>query len=298
MPEKTIDPREIPTQSFHGYLLGAVAPRPIAFVSTIDSQGNVNLSPYSFFNTFGSNPPILIFSPSRRVRDNTIKHTLENIYEVKQVVINMVNYAMVQQTSLASCEYDKGVNEFVKAGFTEVASTLVKPPRVGESPVAFECKVNQVIETGTSRGAGNLVVCEVLLMHIKEEILNEKGQIDPRQIDLVARMGGDWYCRANGESLFVVPKPNQKKGMGIDQIPYAIRNSTVLTGNDLGMLGNIEAFPDKQAIADYSGQPLIQSILSAYQTEEDLQLRLHRTAQSYLREGKLMDAWLTLLQKV
>jgi flavin reductase (DIM6/NTAB) family NADH-FMN oxidoreductase RutF len=298
MPVKTIDPREIPTQLFHGYLLGAVAPRPIAFASTIDSQGNVNLSPYSFFNTFGSNPPILIFSPSRRVRDNTIKHTLENIYEVKEVVINMVNYAMVQQTSLASCEYDKGVNEFVKAGFTEVASTLVKPPRVGESPVAFECKVNQVIETGTSGGAGNLVVCEILLMHIQEEMLNEKGQIDPRKIDLVARMGGDWYCRANGESLFVVPKPNQKKGMGIDQIPYSIRNSTVLTGNDLGMLGNIEAFPDKQAIADFSGQPVIQTILAASQTEEDLQLRLHRTAQSYLREGKLMDAWLTLLQKV
>jgi flavin reductase (DIM6/NTAB) family NADH-FMN oxidoreductase RutF len=297
MPVKTIYPKDTPTHLFHGYLLGAVAPRPIAFASTTDSQGNINLSPFSFFNVFGSNPPTLVFSPSRRVRDNSIKHTLENIYEVKEVVINMVNYAMVQQTSLASCEYDKGVNEFVKAGFTASPSALVKPPRVEESPVAFECKVNQVIETGKSGGAGNLVICEVLLMHVKEEILNEKGQIDPHKIDLVARMGGDWYCRASGDALFEVPKPNQKKGVGIDQIPYTIRNSRVLTGNDLGMLGNIEAFPDRQAIADFSAQPIIQSILAAYRTDEDLQVRLHRTAQSYLREGKLTEAWLTLLQK-
>ncbi|MDO1447424.1 flavin reductase family protein [Rhodocytophaga aerolata] len=298
MPVKTIHPNDIATQTLHGYLLGAVAPRPIAFASTVDSNGNVNLSPFSFFNVFGSNPPTLVFSPARRVRDNSIKHTLENVYETKEVVINVVNYAMVQQTSLASCEYDKGVNEFIKAGFTALPSTLVKPPRVGESPVAFECKVNQVIETGTSGGAGNLVICEVLLMHIKEEILNEKGQIDPQRIDLVARMGGDWYCRASGDALFEVPKPNQKKGIGIDQIPHSIRNSTVLTGNDLGMLGNIEAFPDKQAIVNFSNQPVIQSVLAAYKSDEDLQIRLHRTAQSYLRVGKLTEAWLTLLQKV
>jgi flavin reductase (DIM6/NTAB) family NADH-FMN oxidoreductase RutF len=298
MPVKSIHPKDIPTYILHGYLLGAVAPRPIAFASTVDSKGNVNLSPFSFFNVFGSNPPTMIFSPSRRVRDNTIKHTLENVYETKEVVINIVNYAMVQQTSLASCEYDKGVNEFIKAGFTELPSILVKPPRVGESPVAFECKVKQVIETGTSGGAGNLVICEVLLIHIKEELLNEKGQIDPQKIDLVARMGGDWYCRANGEALFEVPKPNQKKGIGIDQIPSSIRNSTVLTGNDLGMLGNIESFPDKQAIVNFSNQPVIQSVLAAYKTDDDLQMRLHRTAQAYLREGKLTEAWLTLLQKV
>jgi flavin reductase (DIM6/NTAB) family NADH-FMN oxidoreductase RutF len=298
MPVKTINPKEIPTSILHGYMLGAVAPRPIAFASTVDSKGRVNLSPYSFFNAFGSNPPTLVFSPARRVRDNTIKHTLENIYEVKEVVINIVNYSMVQQTSLASCEFDKGVNEFVKAGFTEVPSTLVKPPRVGESPVAFECKVNQVIETGTSGGAGNLVVCEILLVHIKEEILNERGQIDPQKIDLVARLGGDWYCRASGEALFEVPKPNQKKGIGVDQIPFSIRNSTVLTGNDLGMLGNIEVFPDKEAIAAFSSQPVIQSVLDTYKKDEDLQIRLHRTAQSYLREGKLTEAWLTLLQQI
>lgn len=298
MPVKTIHPNDIATQTLHRYLLGAVAPRPIAFASTVDSNGTVNLSPFSFFNVFGSNPPTLVFSPARRVRDNSIKHTLENVYETKEVVINVVNYAMVQQTSLASCEYDKGVNEFIKAGFTALPSTLVKPPRVGESPVAFECKVNQVIETGTSGGAGNLVICEVLLMHIKEEILNEKGQIDPQRIDLVARMGGDWYCRASGDALFEVPKPNQKKGIGIDQIPHSIRNSTVLTGNDLGMLGNIEAFPDKQAIVNFSNQPVIQSVLAAYKSDEDLQIRLHRTAQSYLRVGKLTEAWLTLLQKV
>lgn len=298
MPVKTIHPKDVPTNILHAYLLGAVAPRPIAFASTIDSQGLVNLSPFSFFNVFGSNPPTLVFSPARRVRDNTMKHTLENIYETKEVVINIVNYAMVQQTSLASCEYDKGVNEFVKAGFTELPSSLVKPPRVGESPVAFECKVNQVIETGTSGGAGNLVICEILLVHIKEEILNERGQIDPQKIDLVARMGGDWYCRANGDALFEVAKPNQKKGIGLDQIPYSIRNSTVLTGNDLGMLGNIEVLPHSQAIADFSNQPVIQSVLGAYKTDGDLQIRLHRTAQSYLREGKLTEAWLTLLQKL
>jgi hypothetical protein len=164
--------------------------------------------------------------------------------------------------------------------------------------VAFECKVNQVIETGTSGGAGNLVVCEILLVHIKEEILNERGQIDPQKIDLVARLGGDWYCRASGEALFEVPKPNQKKGIGVDQIPFSIRNSTVLTGNDLGMLGNIEVFPDKEAIAAFSSQPVIQSVLNTYKTDEDLQIRLHRTAQSYLREGKLTEAWLTLLQQI
>jgi flavin reductase (DIM6/NTAB) family NADH-FMN oxidoreductase RutF len=298
MPVKTINPKDIPTHIFHGYMLGSVAPRPIAFASTVDSKGNINLSPYSFFNAFGSNPPTLVFSPARRVRDNTIKHTLENIYEVKEVVINIVNYAMVQQTSLASCEYEKGVNEFIKAGFTQVPSTLIRPPRVAESPVAFECKVNQVIETGHSGGAGNLVVCEILLMHIKEEVLNEKGQIDPRKIDLVARMGGDFYCRANGESLFEVPKPNQQKGMGIDQIPYSIRNSTILTGNDLGILGNIEAFPEKQAVADFSAQPEVHTLINSPQPEEAIRLSLHRMAQSYLRAGKLTEAWLTLLQKV
>src|SRR6185369_3924370 len=204
----TINPKEIKTSLFHSYMLSAIAPRPIAFSSTIDKDGIPNLSPFSFFNAFGSHPPIVVFSPSRRVRDNTTKHTLENVYEVKEVVINVVNYAMVQQASLASCEYPKGVNEFEKAGFTPIPSELVKPFRVKESPVQMECKVLQVIETGHEGGAANLIICEILLMHIHDDILNEQGKIDQNKIDLVARMGGDKYCRASGSAIFSVPKPN------------------------------------------------------------------------------------------
>ncbi len=214
----------------HTYLQGAVVPRPIAFASTIDKGGHVNLSPFSFFNIFSSNPPVLVFSPSRRGRDNTVKHTYENIKEVPEVVINIVSYSMVEQASLTSCEFPKGVNEFVKAGFTEVKSEFIKPPRVGESPVSFECKVNQVIDLGTAGGAGSLVVCEVLLMHIKEEVLDEQARIDPFRLDAVARMGGDYYVRANGEAVFTVPKPSQNIGIGFDQLPEKIRKSTVLTG--------------------------------------------------------------------
>lgn len=296
---KTIDPKEVPTHVFHGYMLGAVAPRPIAFASTVDKNGNVNLSPFSFFNAFGSNPPILIFSPARRVRDNTIKHTLENVYEVDEVVINMVNYAMVQQVSLASCEYEKGVNEFLKAGFTEVTSVKVKPPRVAESPAAFECKVKRIIETGMEGGAGNLIICEILLAHIKEEIFNEKGQINPQKLDAVARMGGDWYCRAHGEAIFEVPKPNQKKGIGIDQIPHAIRNSTILTGNDLGMLGNIETLPNIREVENFKSSFSFRDISideKQHADKKSLTEKLHLQAKHLLKEGKLKEAWLTLLQ--
>jgi flavin reductase (DIM6/NTAB) family NADH-FMN oxidoreductase RutF len=293
-----INPKELSTAQFHSYMLGAVAPRPIAFASTIDSQGNVNLSPYSFFNAFGSNPPLLIFSPARRVRDNTIKHTLENVREVDEVVINMVDFAMVEQMSLASCEYDKGVNEFEKAGFTAVPSVLVKPPFVKEAPAAFECKVKQIIETGQEGGAGNLIICEVVLMHIREDILNEQGTIDARKLDAVARMGGDWYCRAHGDALFEVPKPNQHKGIGIDRIPAYIRNSTILTGNNLGRLGNVTSLPEKDAIQAFRAEATVRAAYEQFgQQPEGLRQRLHLLAQEYLQQGKVTEAWLTLLQE-
>ncbi|MCZ8355710.1 MAG: flavin reductase family protein [Cyclobacteriaceae bacterium] len=240
---KRIDPKEVSTGVLHSYLLGAIAPRPIAFASTIDKEGKVNLSPFSFFNVFGANPPILIFSPARRGRDNTVKHSYENVLEVPEVTINIVDYAMVQQMSLASTEYPKGVNEFVKAGLTEIPSEKVKPPRVANAPASFECKVLQVIPTGIEGGAGNLIICEVVLVHIAERVLDSNGKVDPFKLDAVARMGGDWYCRANGNALFTVPKPLEKIGIGIDQLPDEIRLSKVLTGNELAMLANIEALP-------------------------------------------------------
>jgi flavin reductase (DIM6/NTAB) family NADH-FMN oxidoreductase RutF len=291
---KTISPKDVSTAEFHSYLLSAVAPRPIAFASTIDGSGNINLSPFSFFNAFGANPPILIFSPARRVRDNTTKHTLENIKEVGEVVINIVNYAMVEQTSLASTEYDKGVNEFVKAGFTQVPSQMVRPPRVGESPVAFECKVLQIIETGTEGGAGNLIICEVVLAHIKEEILDEKGRIDTKKIDLVGRMGGEWYCRANGDALFEIPKPLLTKGIGIDQLPDFIKNSSVLTGNNLGRLANVERIPSPEEVRAFQDEEVKNIVLN---NSLDKKTALHLKAKQFLEDGKITEAWLTLLQQ-
>lgn len=292
---KTISPKDVSVAEFHSYFLSAVAPRPIAFASTIDKDGHINLSPFSFFNAFGANPPILIFSPARRVRDNTTKHTLENVKEVGEVVINIVNYAMVEQTSLASTEYDKRINEFVKAGFTQMPSTLVKPPRVGESPVAFECKVLQIIETGTGGGAGNLIICEVVLAHIKEEILDEKGKIDTKKIDLVGRMGGEWYCRANGDALFEIPKPLLTKGIGIDQLPSFIKNSSVLTGNNLGRLANVEQLPSEEEIKNFEDIE-VKKLLSTHSNVE-LQNALHQYAQKLLEQGKIQEAWLTLMQQ-
>lgn len=239
---KTIDPKAVSTAALHGYMLGAVTPRPIAFASTIDSAGNVNLSPFSFFNVFSANPPIMIFSPARRGRDNTTKHTYENVLQVKQVVINIVNYDIVQQMSLSSTEYGKGVNEFEKAGLTPLASQTIKPPRVAESPVQFECRVNEVISLGTEGGAGNLVICEVLKMHINEAVLDPDGKIDPVKLDAVSRMGGNWYGRAK-QGMFEVPKPLSRLGIGFDQLPEAIRTSKLLTGNDLAMLANVEVLP-------------------------------------------------------
>ncbi len=244
----TINPKEVSIPVLHSYLQGAVAPRPIAFVSTIDKEGNVNLSPFSFFNVFGTNPPILIFSPNRRVRDGSNKHTLENVLEHDDVVINMVDYDMVEQMSLASCEYEKGVNEFKKAGFTEGVSVMVKPPRVVESKAVFECKVKQVIQMSEEGGSPNLVICEVILAHFSEAILNDSGMIDQTKTDWVARLGGDWYCRASGKALFEVAKPIIHKGIGIDALPDFIKNDKSLTGNDLGRLGNVEKVPTQAEI--------------------------------------------------
>jgi flavin reductase (DIM6/NTAB) family NADH-FMN oxidoreductase RutF len=239
---KTIDPKAVSTAALHGYMLGAVTPRPIAFASTIDSAGNVNLSPFSFFNVFSANPPIMIFSPARRGRDNTTKHTYENVLQVKEVVINIVNYDIVQQMSLSSTEYGKGVNEFEKAGLTPLASQTIKPPRVAESPVQFECRVNEVVSLGTEGGAGNLVICEVLKMHINEAVLDADGKIDPVKLDAVSRMGGNWYGRAK-EGMFEVPKPLSRLGIGFDQLPKAVSTSKFFTGNDLAMLANVEVLP-------------------------------------------------------
>jgi flavin reductase (DIM6/NTAB) family NADH-FMN oxidoreductase RutF len=276
-----IDPKEIPVAKMHSYLLGAVAPRPIAFASTVDKDGNVNLSPFSFFNCFGANPPILIFSPARRGRDNTTKHSYENVLEVPEVVINIVSYAMVQQMSLASTEYPKGVNEFIKAGFTELKSEKVKPPRVAESPASFECRVLQVIPTGDQGAAGNLIICEVLLAHVKDEVLDADGRIDPYKMDAVARMGGDYYCRAQGDAIFKVPKPLERIGVGIDQLPEAIRKSKILTGNDLGMLANVEQIPT--ASGDISIE--MKSALNAGEAA------VHALAHQYLERGQVGDAW-------
>lgn len=288
-----IVPGEIKTAQLHAYLLGSVAPRPICFASTIDSDGAANLSPFSFFNVFGSKPPILIFSPARRVRDNTIKHTLENVYANKEVVINVVSYNMVQQTNLASCEYPKGTDEFIKAGFTPIKSDLVKPWRVKESPVQLECRVTQVIETGHEGGAGNLVICEVLCMHIDDNILDAQGKIDPHKIDLVARMGADYYCRASGSAVFEVHKPNVELGIGIDALPAAIRNSRVLTGNNLGMLGNSTTIP---MISDLPADDRLHSILREHTHDPEAKaLALHQYAHELLESGHTSLAWQVLL---
>lgn len=289
----TVIPGDVKTGQLHAYLLGAVAPRPICFASTVDQEGNANLSPFSFFNVFGSKPPILIFSPARRVRNNSVKDTLENSIATKEVVINIVNYGIVQQMNLTSCEYPKEVDEFKKAGLTPLASNLVRPFRVKESPVQLECKVLQVIETGTEGGAGNLVICEVLCMHIDDNILNEKGQIDPHKIDLVARMGGDFYCRASGNALFEVPKPNAALGIGIDALPTHIRNSKVLSGNNLGILGNFSAIPVvTELLTDFR----VAEILRAYTHNiEGKRLALHKYAAELLDLGEAEKAWQVLL---
>jgi len=281
----TINPKEVKPSVLHSYLLGAVAPRPIAFASTIDKNGNPNLAPFSFFNVFSSNPPIAIFSPARSGRTGQTKHTHDNIKEVPEVVINVVNYNMVQQTSLASTEYPKGVNEFAKAGFTPIPSEMVKPFRVKESPAQLECKVKEVIELGDHGGAGNLIICEVVLMHVSEDVLDANQQIDPSKMDLVARLGANWYSRTNTSALFEVAKPGANHGIGIDQIPEYIRNSKVLTGNNLGQLGNIEKIPGNTEISEYIKSGAIPA------NEKDL----HQFAKKLLENNKVEEAWKVLL---
>lgn len=287
----TVNTAELSPAQLQNYMQYAVAPRPICFATTIDKEGNINLSPFSFFNMFSTNPPLCIFSPARRVRDNTTKHTLENVLEVKECVINIVNYPMVQQMSLASTEYAKGVNEFEKAGFTMMASELVKPPRVAEAPVQMECIVKEVIHLGDNPGAGNLILAEVKLIHIKEEILDEDGRIDQAKIDLVARLGGDWYCRVTAGNLFKVAKPLTTLGIGVDALPKAVRNSKVLTGNDLGMLGNIEQLPADDEIDAIQNHPEVKEIFDATIGDANNREReLHELAREWLGEGKVADA--------
>ncbi|WP_340199691.1 flavin reductase family protein [Ascidiimonas sp. W6] len=288
----SIEPKEISTGKLHGYLLGAVAPRPIAFASTIDENGIPNLSPYSFFNVFSSNPPVMIFSPNRRVRDNSTKHTYENAKKTGEVVINVVNYAIVQQMSLSSTEYPEGVNEFEKAGLTMLASDLVKPFRVAESPVQFECKVRDIIELGNEGGAGNLILCEIVKMHINDAVLDENERIDQHKIDLVSRMGGNWYGRAN-KGLFEVPKPLATLGVGVDAIPENIRLSKVLSGNDLGILGNIEKIPTEEEIEAFvSGSLETKAVLSSGD-----QNKLHLWAKELINKNEVLSAWKVLLAK-
>jgi flavin reductase (DIM6/NTAB) family NADH-FMN oxidoreductase RutF len=275
------------------YLQHVVAPRPICFASTIDKAGNVNLSPFSFFNLFSSNPPIVIFSPARRVRDNTTKHTLQNVLEVPEVVINIVTYDMVQQTSLASCEYPKGTNEFMKAGFTEEPATIVKPPMVKESKVKMECKVIEVKPLGTEKGAGNLVICEVLKMHIDDSLLDVEKKMDQRKIHHVARLGGDWYCKVDESNLFHVPKPNTELGIGVDALPESIRNSKILTGNNLGQLANVHEMPFIDPSFDDGN---LKQIIQYYSINPDeMEKELHSYAKKLLDEGKIREAWQVLL---
>jgi flavin reductase (DIM6/NTAB) family NADH-FMN oxidoreductase RutF len=284
------DPATLSGQAMQGILTSAIGPRPIAFASTLDADGKPNLSPFSFFNAFGANPPILVFSPARRGRDNTTKHTYENLKRVPEVVINVVNYAMVHQVSLASSDYDAGVNEFEKAGFTMEASSCVKPWRVKESPVQFECKVLQIIETGLQAGAGNLVICEVVQVHIHADVLDDSGKIDPNKIDLVGRLGGEYYCRASGDAIFEVEKPLAKPGIGVDNLPKHAQLSPILTGNDLGKLGNLKQPPTETELKDAKMLPEIQQLFRATTSKEQLLESLHALARQSIAKGKVYEA--------
>jgi len=291
--DKRIVLKDMPAMEVQNYLQHAIAPRPICFASTVDTAGQINLSPFSFFNLFSSNPPIVIFSPARRVRDNTTKHTLQNVIELPEVVINVVDYDMVQQTSLASCEYAKGVNEFTKAGFTMEPATVVKPPMVKESKIKLECKVLEVKPLGTEGGAGNLVICEVLVMHIAQGILDENGRIDQTKINHVARLGGDWYCKVDGTNLFKVTKPNTLLGIGIDALPDAIRNSNILTGNQLAQLANVTEIP---FVDPTFNDDQLKNIIQYYSLNPiDMEAELHRYASALLAEDKVQEAWQVLL---
>lgn len=285
--------KELSTMAKQQWLQAVVAPRPIALASTVDKDGNVNLSPFSFFNLFSSNPPVVIFSPSRRGRDNTTKHTLENVLAVPEVVINICEYHMVQQLSLSSCEYPKGVDEFIKAGFEKEAATLVKPPMVKEARVKLECKVTEVKSLGTEGGAGQLVIAEVLCMHVADELLNEDGKIDQTKLDLVARLGGNWYCRTNSANLFEVPKPNTELGIGMDALPNSIKSSKILTGNHLGLLANVTQIPEPSPNFE---DDKVKQIVQYYSINPDeMEKELHHYAALLLNQNEVEKAWQVLL---
>jgi flavin reductase (DIM6/NTAB) family NADH-FMN oxidoreductase RutF len=285
---------ELPIMQKQAWLQHAIAPRPICFASTIDEAGNINLSPFSFFNLFSSNPPIVVFSPARRGRDNTTKHTLENVLAVPECVINIVDYSMVQQMSLSSCEFPKGVDEFIKAGFTKEAATMVQPPMVKEAKIKLECKINEVKSLGDQGGAGQLVIAEVLCMHIDDSILNETGtMIDQTKLELVARLGGDWYCRVNTQNLFKVAKPNTALGIGIDAIPDSIKQSPILTGNHLGQLGNVHELP---SIDPAFHDDRLKNIIQYYSINPaEMEQELHKYAAELLTQEKVQEAWQILL---
>ncbi|MGB3850892.1 MAG: flavin reductase family protein [Tunicatimonas sp.] len=293
-----IDPQQFTSSEFYQYMIEAVVPRPIAFASTVDSEGRVNLSPYSFFNAVSSNPPVLVFAPVNRNRDNTRKHTLDNVEACPEVVINVVNYAVAEQMSLTSTEYDRGVDEFVKAGLTALPSERVKPPRVAECPVAFECRVQQVVSLGTEGGAGHLVICEIVLAHVREEVLDEEQRIDPHRLDAIGRMGGSLYCRASGDALFEIARPVREKGIGVDQLPPDIRQSEVLTGSNLAQLANVAQVPDATALQAYADEPRISRMWKLYSlTPESVPEKMHELAQDFLRQGEVMKAWAALSKK-
>jgi flavin reductase (DIM6/NTAB) family NADH-FMN oxidoreductase RutF len=290
---KTINFKEIRTVEIQNFLNHAIAPRPICFASTIDLDGNVNLSPFSFFNFFSTNPPIAIFSPSRRVRNNTTKHTLQNVLEVPEVVINIVDYEMVQQVSLCSCEFSKETDEFIKSGFTKEPSELIKPPRVKESKIQMECKVVEVKHLGTEGGAGNLIICEILLVHLDENILGENGMIDQQKINHVARLGGNWYAKISTDNLFEVEKPNVKLGIGFDQLPMGVRNSKILSGNHLGQLANVHEMP---VINPAYEDEKLKNIFQYFSTDpSEMETELHLYARDLLDQGRVSDAWQVLL---
>jgi flavin reductase (DIM6/NTAB) family NADH-FMN oxidoreductase RutF len=291
----TINPKEIPVPKLHHYLLGAIGPRPIAFASTVDISGNENLAPFSFFNVFSSNPPVLIFSPARSGRTNTTKDTYNNVKEVPEVVVNVVNFDIVHQMSLASSPFSSNINEFEKAGFTAIDSETIQPKRVAESPVQFECKVTEVKELGDQGGAGNLVICEVLRIHIHESVLDGDQMIDQEKIDLVSRMGGNWYCRADEKSMFEIMKPITTIGIGFDQLPEDIRKSSILTGNDLGQLAGIEELPNETDVNEFKLLELSDLFVSLEDDAVQLEKELHSKAKILLNEHKLEEAWLTLL---
>lgn len=280
-----IDPKEVSLGKLHNHLLSSIGPRPIAFASTVDKDGNRNLSPFSYFNVFSTRPPIAIFSPAKSGRTNSQKNTYDNAKETMEVVINVVTHQIVQQMSLASTAYEKGVDEFVKSGLTPIESEQIEPARVKESPIQLECKVRKVVELGDQGGSGNLIICEIVLIHIDESVLNQEGVIDQRKIDLVGRMGGDFYVRAHGDALFEVPKPVRNLGIGVDQLPEKIRLSKILSGNDLGMLGNVEKLPSEDEIKSYA---------EAHEIPVDWEQQ-QKMAINLLAEMKIEEAWKVLL---